>query len=144
MKRIAAVLLALLCVYCLTGCGNKAVPEVKIDYGQSDLYTKEEMDEAIGVIRQRFTEEQWKDCELHSITYGTDAQCSAENLAWMNELEAANDAREQFTRCIMFMSSFHSPKHNSGAFNADEEYTGWQWWLARADEGQWKIMTCGY
>ena len=137
-------MLALLCVYCLTGCGNKAVPEVKIGYGQSDLYTKEEMDEAIDVIRQRFTEEQWKDCELHSITYGTDAQCSSENLAWLNELEAANDAREQFTRCIMFKSDFHSPKSGGGAWNADQEYTDWQWWLARSEGGAWKLMTWGY
>ncbi len=144
MKRLTAILLALFCVYCLTGCGSRSLSEVKIDYGKSAIYTKEEMDEAIEVIRQRFTEEQWKDCELHRIAYGADEQCNAENLAWMNELRDPGDAPEPFTRCIMFTSEFHSPKTNSGAFNTDEEYYGWQWWLARTDGGQWQIMTCGY
>ena len=144
MKKIVAVLLALLCVYGLTGCGSRTAPEVKIDYGTSALYTKEEMDEAIEAIRQRFTEEQWKDCELHRITYGADEQCGAENLAWMNELRDADAEPEPFTRCILFTSEFHSPKKNSGAFNTDEEYYGWQWWLARTDGGKWQIMTCGY
>ena len=62
----------------------------------------------------------------------------------MNELEEANDAKESFTQCIMFKSNFHSPKEGGGAWNADEEYTDWQWWLARSDGGQWKLMTWGY
>ena len=143
MKKIVVLLLALCCVVGLTGCGSRSPADVKIDYGKSALYTKEEMDEAIGIIRQRFTEEQWKNCELHRIAYGTDEQCGADNLAWMNELRDA-DAQEPFTRCIMFTSEFHSPRKNSGAFNTDEEYYGWQWWLARTDGGQWQIMTCGY
>ena len=28
--------------------------------------------------------------------------------------------------------------------NADTEYTGWKWWLARSDGGEWKLMTWGY
>ena len=63
---------------------------------------------------------------------------------WMNELEEANDAKETFTQCIMFTSSFHSPVKGGGAWEADEEYTDWQWWLGRADGGEWKLMTWGY
>ena len=62
----------------------------------------------------------------------------------MNELEEANDASETFTQCIMFTSDFHSPKDGGGAWNSDYEYIGWQWWLARTDSGEWKLMTWGY
>lgn len=62
----------------------------------------------------------------------------------MNELEAANDAKEEFTQCIMFTSSFHSPKEGGGAWEADKEYTDYEWWLGRADGGNWKLMTWGY
>ena len=62
----------------------------------------------------------------------------------MNELEEANDAVEHFTQCIMFRSDFHSPKHGGGAWNEDTEYTDWQWWLARSENGEWKLMTWGY
>ena len=66
------------------------------------------------------------------------------NIAWMNALEAANDNKQTFDQCIMFTSDFHSPKNGGGAWNPDEEYTGWQWWLARSNGGKWKLMTWGY
>ena len=143
MKKMIALLLAAVCIAMLAGCANKTAPEVKIDYGRSELYSKEDMDAAIRMIEKEFRT--WEGCELHSIAYGGDEECNEENLKWMNELEAANDAKEQFTRCIMFTSSFHSPKrYNGGGLNTDEEYTGWSWWLARSEGGDWKLMTWGY
>ena len=121
---------------------GKPKAEVSIDYGDSTLYTKEDMDAAIAVIRKEF--DTWEGCELHSITYGSDDECSADNIAWMNELEATNDAQETFSQCILFKSNFHSPKNGGGAWNADQEYTDWQWWLARSEGGAWKLMTWGY
>ncbi len=62
----------------------------------------------------------------------------------MNELEAANDAQETFTQCMMFRTDFHSPKNAAGAWTPAHEYTDYQWWLARSDHGRWKLMTWGY
>jgi hypothetical protein len=115
---------------------------IKIDYGASSIYTKAEMDEAIELIKKEFNT--WDGCELHSISYSTDDACSESNIAWMNEMEKATDAEETFTQCIMFKSDFHSPLHGGSGFNPDEEYTDWQWWLARSEGGQWKLMTYGY
>lgn len=142
MKKFLAAALALVCVFLLAGCGAKSAPEVKIDYGSSAIYSREDMDAAIAVIRELFGT--WEGCELHSIVYGSDEACSAENLAWMNALETANDAKETFTECIMFKSDFHSPKNGGGAWNPDQEYTDWSWWLARSEGGPWKLMTFGY
>lgn len=85
----------------------------------------------------------WDGCELHSISYSTDDECSESNIAWMNKMEKATDAEETFTQCIMFKSNFHSPLNGGSGFNPDEEYTDWQWWLARSEGGQWKLMTYG-
>ncbi len=142
MRKTLAMLLLISALFGLAGCAGKPEAEIRIDYGASTLYSKEDMDAAIAVIRKEF--DTWKGCELHSITYGSDDECTMENLKWMNELEAANDAQETFTRCILFKSSFHSPKKGGGAWNADQEYTDWQWWLARSENGQWKLMTWGY
>ena len=117
-------------------------PGVEIDYGSSALYTEEEMNAAIEEIRREF--DSWEGCELHSVAYAGDEYCNEENIAWMNELEAANDAEETFTQCILFESSFHSPVDGGGAWYADQEYTGWQWWLARPEAGAWKLMTWGF
>ena len=84
---------------------------------------------------------------MHSIRYGSDQTCSeSENLSWLQELENANDNKETFTEGIMFESDFHSPKDEKDAvaFNVDFEYNDWQWWLARSEDGQWKLMTWGY
>ena len=57
--------------------------------------------------------------------------------------DSANDNDLAFTQCIMFDSSFRSPKEGGGAWEPDTEYT-WSWWLARSDGGEWKLMTWGY
>lgn len=142
MKRGLILLLTVIFVLSLAACANNTIPEVKIDYGKSSIYTEKDMNEAIDLIKKQFST--WKGCELHSISYSSDDENNNENVAWMNELEAANDAKETFTQCIMFKSDFHSPKKSEGAWNEDQEYTDWQWWLARSESGKWKLMTWGY
>ena len=101
------------------GSSKRNPSAVKMDYGTSAVYSKKDMDAA-------------------------DEECNtAENIAWMNQCKAKDDP-EVFTQCIAFDSSFHSPKTDSGAWNPDEEYTDWYWWLARSDGGEWKLMTYGY
>lgn len=145
MKKIVLVLMLAVCILGLVGCKNKTADGVKIDYGNSKIYTKEDMDEAIELIKDEFST--WKGCELHSIAYSSDEECNtAENIAWMEELAEANDIQGNFTQCIMFKSDYHSPKDekDAGAWNPDSEYTDWQWWLARAEDGDWKLLTFGY
>ena len=141
MKRVLVFLLSIISILGLIGCGKKT-PEVRIDYGTSSIYTQKDMNAALELIKKEF--DTWNGCEMHSISYSSDDECSESNIAWMNELEAANDEKKIFTQCIMFKSDFHSPKKGGGAWNADDEYTDWQWWLARTDGGQWKLMTWGY
>ena len=100
MKKICKFSVWLICVLSLAGCG-KNMADVTIDYGDSRLYTTQDMDAAISLIETTFAT--WKGCELHRISYISDEEC-----------------------------------------NADTEYTGWKWWLARSDGGEWKLMTWGY
>ena len=118
MKRVLVFLLSIISILGLIGCGKK-VPEVRIDYGTSSIYTQKDMNAAIELIKKEF--DTWNGCELHSISYSSDDECSESNIAWMNELEAANDEKKIFTQCIMFKSDFHSPKKGGGAWNADDE-----------------------
>ena len=123
--------LCIIGVFALTACGKQAkMSDVTIDYGSSSIYSKEDMDAAIKAIKSTFKD--FEGCELHSISYSSDDKCNtSDNIAWMNQ-------------CIMFTSDFHSPKNGGGAWNPDEEYTGWQWWMARSNGGKWKLMTWGY
>lgn len=141
MKKYGLFAICMVLIILFAGCGNQAAPAVTIDYGNSSVYTKEDMDAAIATIQATF--DTWEGCELHSLLYSSDGICtSEENIAWMNDLEKANDNEQVFTQCIMFDSSFHSPKKRAGAWNPDEEYE-WTWWLARREGGEWKLMTFG-
>ncbi len=141
MKKIKALAICFALLLLLDGCGKADMSKVKIDYGTSSIYTEDDMNAAIEVIMQEFST--FEGCELHSLSYTSDEDSNnAENLIWMNELEAANDHKEVFTQCIAFVSNFHSPKNGGGAWEADEEYT-WSWWLARSEGGAWKLMTWG-
>ena len=113
-------------------------PDVEIDYGTSKLYTEQEMDEAVVQIREEF--DSWKGCELHSLQYAGDECNTKENVDWLNSL---GDGHE-FVECIEFVSEFHSPVEGGGAWEADEEYTGWQWWLGRSEGGSWELVNWGY
>ena len=111
--------------------------DLLLDYGSSELYTREDMDEAISLIRETFSG--WEGCELHTVRYAGDDCCSRETISWMNSLKPGSG----YTQCIEFVSDFHSPLEDVGAWEPDMEYTGWQWWLARTDEGSWELLTWG-
>ena len=142
MKKIITVTLCIVLVLLFAGCGkNGDTSKVEIDYGASSVYSKEEIDSAIEIIKKQFAS--FEGCELHSLSYMSDEECNnADNIEWMNDLRT-EDNKEAFTQCIAFESSFRSPKKGGGAWEANEEYT-WSWWLARSEGGEWNLMTWGY
>ena len=139
MKRKVLIAVLTVLALLLAGCGGKK--DVTVDYGSSALYTQEDMDAAIKLIRAEF--DTWKGCELHSIRYAGDECFTEENLRWMDEHV---DDGPGFAQCIEFLSDFHSPKSSAqaGAFNVDYEYTDWSWWLARTEGGEWVLLDWGY
>ncbi len=130
------------------GNGGKFVPstvadDLKVDYGNSAIYTQQDMDSAIEVIKSEFTT--WpRGCVLHSISYSSDDENNEANIKWMNELKEGKSIKENLTQCIMFKTNLHSPVNGGDGWEADKEYTDFQWWLARSDGGQWHILTYGY
>lgn len=142
MKKMITAVLCVAMVLLFAGCGKGDISKVKVDYGTSSVYSEEDMNTAIEVIKKQFRS--FEGSELHSLSYTSDEECNnADTIAWMNDLEKANDNKEVFTQCIAFDSSFRSPKKGGGAWEANEEYT-WSWWLARSEGGEWKLMTWGY
>ena len=121
----------------LSGCGADA-PEVRIDYGTTGIYTRDDMDAAIEAVKAAFAD--FKGCGLHALRYADDTCSSAENPAWMNSL----GKHGPYAQCICFKSDFRSPKNGGGAWTPDTEYTDWDWWLARTEGGAWEVLTGGY
>ena len=117
------------------GAANDTDPV--IDYGDSALYTEEELVEATVQIKCKFAS--FNGCELHALRYAGDDCSSEENLKWLNEL-----GDNEYVQVAEFLSDFHSPVEGGGPWEADTEYTDWQWWLARTEVGGWELLTWGY
>ena len=111
-------------------------------YTESELYTPDEMDSAMVMIVNQLLS--WTGCELHDLRYAGDECNSDENIRWLNELSEGKN----YAQCIEFLTDFHSPTDEADlegtAWEPDHEYTDYQWWLARADGGDWELVSWGY
>lgn len=108
-----------------------------IDYGNSDLYSKQDMDDAIKLIKEEFYS--WDGCKLYSISYTDDDLCQ-------RELERENNKFAEkgltYDECIVFRMRFRSPIFGGGAWNPNFVYD-WNWYLVRTINGEWVLIGWG-
>ncbi|MBR1749265.1 MAG: M15 family metallopeptidase [Ruminococcus sp.] len=113
--------------------------DVTIDYGKSDIYSKEDLEAAVIQIKCKFAS--WAGCELKSIRYAGDKAITDKNIKWLNEINPDGKYKE----IAEFLMDFHTPKDvGELTFNANQDYTDFQWWLARTEDDGWEIVTFGY
>ena len=117
--------------------GKKAV-DVTIDLGKSEIFSEEDLREAVVQIKCAFAS--WEGCELHSIRYASDECCTDEKLTWLNGLSEDGN----YTQAAEFLMNFHSPKEQVLAWEADTEYTDFEMWLARGEDSGWEIVLQSY
>ena len=119
---------------------GKVYPEVAYDYGNSSIYTREDVEAAAIQVKCDFAG--WKGCELHSLRYAGDECNTQENIDWLNSL----DEGAGYVQITELLGDFHSPvtEDEPTAWNLDTEYTDYQWWLARTDDGGWQLVSSGY
>lgn len=138
MKKWALLILLCGLLLAFSACGTASgdTSAVRIDYGESQLYTTEDLDAAIAVIKETFST--WQGCVLYSLSYAGD-ESAAENLDYCNSLSDG----PLYTECLVFESAFRSPLRGGGAWAANREYE-WSWYLAREAGGSWQLLTWGY
>ena len=139
MKSKVRTIIATLVVLSMVLFSGAMNSRVKIDYGNSALYSKNEMKEAIELIVSEVSE--WDGCELCQVSYAGD-QVSMEALEYCNRL-TMNQLNDE---CIVLKSSFSTSKNSklAGPFEPNSLYTVWMWYLARDNGRSWKIITYGY
>lgn len=111
---------------------------VEVDYGTSEIFTPEQLAEAAIQIKCTFAS--WEGCELHNLRYAGDEADNEENLAWLN----SSNEEANFTHVAKFLADFHSPVEASGAWEPDQEYMDYQWWLGLNEDGSWEVVDWGY
>ena len=134
MRKIFATILCVLVVLCLSACGGN-VSNVRTHDVGSAVYSQDEIDSAIDVIKQEF-KSGWKGCTLTEIYYAGD-KTSAAHSEWADRYDA--------DEAIVLTSSFAvDSSGGDGSLNPNSTYDGWMWILVRTAGGQWQHVDHGY
>ena len=134
MKKLIALVLALVCVSGLVACGGNIKNVIITDYS-SEIYSDAEIESAINVAIDYF-EKEFEGCTLTEITYLGD-----DKLADWQEFADRNNA----TDVIVLVSSFDvDASGGDGSLNPNSTYTNWKWILVRTNGGKWKHVDHGY
>ena len=134
MKKLRLVLLELICIFGLVGCGGN-VSSVEITDYSSEIYTDVEIESAIDVTLDYFKKE-FEGCTLTEITYLGD-----EELSGYQEFADRNDAED----VIVLVSTFDvDDSGGDGSLNPNSTYRNWKWILVRTDGGKWVHVDHGY
>ena len=134
MKKLIALVLALVCVIGLVACGGN-VKNVKITDYSSEIYSDAEIENAINVAINYF-EKNFEGCTLTEITYLGD-----DKLDNWQEFAERNNADD----VMVLVSSFNvGASGGDGSLNPNSTYTNWKWVLVRTNDGKWEHVDHGY
>ncbi len=112
---------------------------VTIDLGKSELYSEEELNDAVVQIKCKFAF--WPECKLNSIRYAGDEAATEKNLKWINKINNT----KKYTKVAEFLMDFHTPENMSDkTLESDFDYKDYQWWLAYTEKDGWEIASQGY
>ncbi len=139
MKKIICITLILVLVLLTAGCGLKNKAEnVKIDLGESDIFSLEDRENAAACIVKKYKHDK---CitQLNNVYYAGDKGSISEQ----QSREGLDD--QAYDEIIAFMVSFHtSEKASAEGFSPDEDYTGYLHIFGRNNGGEWKFIDGGY
>ncbi len=129
-----------------SAASSAAAPaEVEIDYGSSELYSQEDIDQAMAIVKDNVAA--WGEgFTLKNIRYAGDDANSEENIKWINELAEGQDKDPVYLEVMELMTDFHTPAEfpEITAWEADQDYTDYQWWFGRTKGGSWELLSSGY
>lgn len=138
MRKVIALLstITLLSFY---GCTpiTGVVKNVKVEKIDSEIYSEEDINEAIDVIEKYFAEN-FDGCRLEKIAYAGDETTKLES-------QYQSEHSENHKEIIVLISDFYVyPKGGDGSLNTDYTYTNWNWILERTPNGNWEHKDHGY
>ena len=120
----------------ITGCKNMGnVTNVKIKEVSSEIYSKEEIENAIHIIINDFKDD-WGGCTLNEIYYIGDIK-NNDFIDW-----ARRNNKEEV---IVLTSSFTVSSYaKDKSLNLNSEYNNWNWILIRNKNESWQHIDHGY
>lgn len=134
MNKLIRIIACMLLVFLTAGCRGD-VSNVKVLEYKSDIYSEEEIEEAIEVVKKYFRSE-FSGCTLTEITYAGDDKISS-----YEDWATRNDGDE----VIVLISSFDvDASGGDGSLNPNSTYSNWNWILVRKNGENWQHVDHGY
>jgi hypothetical protein len=129
MKKLFCFLLAAIMLFSLSSCSSR---RIKIDYGESDLYTLEERETVANMIIEYFEAE---DNELIDLKFAGDSICSS-------QLEMFNRQEDkEYEECLVYIAHYSTPEAIK-YFNQPERTTGFSY--VKEPGGEWYLKGIGW
>lgn len=138
MRKVIA-LYSTLTILSFYGCTPKTgvVKNAKVEKIDSEIYSEEDINEAIVVIENYFAEN-FEGCRLEKIAYAGDERTK-------REIQYQSEYSENHAEIIVLISDFYVYPHGGdGSLNTDYTYTDWNWILEKSPNGNWKHKDHGY
>lgn len=134
-RILAGILVLLAVVAALFFFFRSRRQEPAIEAFSSQLYTQEDYDAAVRLVKRQFKPLDKR--TLLRISYAGDGKALSEQ----DYILAFGD----YTEGIVLYSDFYVPKHGAdGCWNPDSTYRNFAWYLARKNGGLWTVVTAGY
>ena len=134
MNKLIRIIACMLLVFLTAGCRGD-VSNVKVLEYKSDIYSEEEIEEAIEVVKKYFRSE-FSGCTLTEITYAGDDKISS-----YEDWATRNDGDE----VIVLISSFDvDASGGDGSLNPNSTSSNWNWILVRKNGENWQHVDHGY
>ena len=136
MKKIISLLLVLVCLLTLSACIKSGdAKDVKINQISSELYTQDEISDALNIAINYF-EKEFEGCTLKEIEYiGDDENAGYQEFAERNNSQDV----------MVFVSTFDvDSSGGDGSLNPNSTYENWKWILVRNADGKWEHVDHGY
>ncbi len=114
-----------------------SVKNAEVNYQTSQIYTKEDMDEAIAVVKAEFKGmEYFEGCKMDKIVYDGDEIS-------LRELESLKERNLDYDECILFKTYYTRSKIACFQDSWGPEEGMFIFWLGRKDDGSWKVISSG-
>lgn len=135
MRKTVILFLILILIFSFVGCRRGNVRYLETTIGDSDIYTREDIEKAIDVV-SKFFQKEFEGCTLRTMEYN-----EPETIRRAKEWAEQYDAEE----AIVLISSFYvAPNGGDGSLNPGSTYENWQWILTRNSGEAWTLQTWGY
>ena len=118
---------------------SSRVSNAKINLGSSEVFSKQDIADAAQLVLDQVKD--FDSCDLLKLSYSGDNHSNRpDDLEWLNDLKSKGGGN--FTQCIRFDSEEEWLADTGAQFKGDRDY--FQFWLAREEGGEWKLLAWGY